>query len=176
MATFVKDIAFFFIYFIWQSHLISTALAVEKSPEHEAGYLGSEKYTSLCLSQIWIKWVSASHRIHWNETRRESSCSGDILLSKTHNQLFLLEIFCLSHCTVLLLYQMRKGSYKQQATSWLHTLNTRCPVYWRKEWPVVKIVCDLINKRLYHSTYIPGVWIKFSQAAWVWVLSTFWLF
>ena len=52
MATFVKDIAFIFILhlavnFIWQSHLTSTLLAVEKSPEHEAGYLGSEKHISL---------------------------------------------------------------------------------------------------------------------------------
>lgn len=58
----------------------------------------------------------------------------------------------------------------------LHTLNTRYPLYWRREWHVVKIVCDLTNKRLYHSTYIPGVWIEFLQGAWDPVFSTFWMF
>lgn len=36
---YVKDIAFTFTHFIWQSHLASTLLAAEKSPEHESGYL-----------------------------------------------------------------------------------------------------------------------------------------
>lgn len=108
-----------FLHFIWQSHLTSISLSVEKSPEHKPGQLGAEKYTSF-ITDPKCELNEFQPHAGFIEMRQGQSPVVQkilILLSKAHRQLFLLELFCLSHCTAWLLYQMGKGSHKQQATS-----------------------------------------------------------
>lgn len=149
---------------------ISFACSYEVSRAWDSGYRGSEKYIPLiaCPKSELNEFQLHAGFIYMRQ--REPSCSGDTLCPKhTTNQLPQSV-----HCVA---FGLDEGTATQTAGYSMSFCSEHPLSSVPKEGTACgQVVCDFINKTLYPSTYVPGVLIKFSQAAWGWVLSSFWMF